>query len=441
MADKARERRQRGMIRQRGSSYQVVVYAGIDPLTGRKVHLCESTTSEPESRRILRRLTAQVDEQRHAKTNASFRTAMDAWLRTHEVEETTRASYEQYARVHLYPAFGDEPMGKVTTRLLEEFYAELRRCGARCDGRPKVEHRTAEPHECRTVKHRRPPGRPPVAGYPPHECAELGCTVTQCRPHVCKPLAAATIRRIHFAIRGVMSAAVRWEWIATNPAVLARKPRQPTPQPDPPTVAQAARIIDAAWTEDDSWGTLVWLVMVTGLRRAELLALRWSDVDLDGGMLTVRRNYVRVNRTSIEKDTKTHQMRRLALDPATIEVLREQRGRYDGLCRELDTPSRETAFLFSYQAAHDRPCDPSGVTHRYARMCAALDLDSHLHALRHYSATELLTAGVDLRTVAGRLGHGGGGATTLRVYAAWVGESDRRASDILGSRMKRPSRP
>jgi site-specific recombinase XerD len=55
-------------------------------------------------------------------------------------------------------------------------------------------------------------------------------------------------------------------------------------------------------------------------------------------------------------------------------------------------------------------------------MCADLGIDSHLHVLRRYSATELLTAGVDLRTVAGRLGHGGGGATTLRVYAARVQE-------------------
>ena len=86
----------------------------------------------------------------------------------------------------------------------------------------------------------------------------------------------------------------------------------------------------------------------------------------------------------------------------------------------------------------DRPCNPSGVTHRYARMCAKIGIDSHLHALRHYSATELLTAGVDLRTVAGRLGHAGGGATTLRVYAAWVGESDRRAAEILGGRLRRP---
>lgn len=178
---------------------------------------------------------------------------MEAWLHTHDVEETTRASYEQYAHVHLYPAFGDEPVGKVSTQLLEEFYAELRRCSARCDGRPFLEHRVSGPHGCRMVKHRRGPGRPAAAGYPPHDCAEKGCTVIECRPHVCKPLSAATIRRIHFAIRGVLSAAERWGWITSNAAVLARKPRVPTPQPSPPTVGQAARIIDAAWAQDDDW--------------------------------------------------------------------------------------------------------------------------------------------------------------------------------------------
>lgn len=106
--------------------------------------------------------------------------------------------------------------------------------------------------------------------------------------------------------------------------------------------------------------------------------------------------------------------------------------------RQLGEEPTEVAFLFSYRLLRDRPADPSGVTHRYARMCAKFGIDSHLHALRHYSATELLTAGVDLRTVAGRLGHAGGGATTLKVYAAWVGESDRRAAEFLGGRMKRP---
>ncbi len=75
----AGESRPRGQIRPRGNA-----------------------ATEAKARRALTRLTAQVDEKRHAKTNASFQVAMETWLRTHEIEETTRASYEQYARVRLY---------------------------------------------------------------------------------------------------------------------------------------------------------------------------------------------------------------------------------------------------------------------------------------------------------------------------------------------------
>ena len=432
--------RARGSIRRRGKSLQVLVYAGVDPLTGQRMYLSESTTDEAEARRILDRLRSQVDEQRHAKTRATFRAAMEAWLRVHEIEDTTRESYESYARLYLYPAFGDEPVGRIGPRVLEELYAELRRCRTRCDGRPTIDHRTDQPHECRSVRHRRPRGRPPAGGYPEHDCAAAGCTVTVCSPHACKPLSAATIRRIHFTISATLSAAVRWDWIKSNPAALAKKPRQPTPRPHPPTIDEAGRIAAAAWKQDPSWGTLVWLVMVTGMRRAELLALRWADVDLAAGMLTISRNYVRITGQAIEKDTKTHQMRRVSLDPATVEVLTEHRERYELAARQLRIDTTERAFLFSHELAHDRPYDPSAVSHRYSAMCTKLGIDSHLHALRHYSATELLTAGVDLRTVAGRLGHGGGGATTLRVYAAWVGESDRRAAEILGTRVPRPPR-
>jgi integrase len=88
----------------------------------------------------------------------------------------------------------------------------------------------------------------------------------------------------------------------------------------------------------------------------------------------------------------------------------------------------DEAFVFSYSPTREKPYSPSGVTHKYTKMCAELGIQSHLHALRHYSATELLSSGVDLRTVAGRLGHGGGGATTLRVYAKFVSEPDRQVT-------------
>jgi len=437
MAKAAAKTRSRGSIRRRGNSLQVLVYAGVDPLTGQRMYLSESTTDEDEAQRILNRLQSEVDEQRNARTRATLGVAMDAWLRVHDVEENTRKGYETYIRRYIRPALGDVPVAKITAKVLEEFYAELRRCRVRCDGSPRVDHRTERLHECRVVRHRRPPGRRP-AGAPPHDCAAAGCVVTECPPHQCKPLSATMVRHLHTAIGATLAAAVRWEWIKSNPSGVVKKPRQPAPQPKPPTPEEAGRIIEAAWEQGDDWGTFVWLTMVTGMRRGELLALRWHDVDLAAGKLEIRRNYVWIDGRGVEKDTKTHQMRRISLDPATVQVLTAHRENYEQRMRSLGLEPSRSAFLFSNEPDFRTPYNPSATSHRYADMCAELGIDSHLHALRHYSATELLTAGVDLRTVAGRLGHGGGGAITLRVYAAWVGESDRRAAEILGSRLKWP---
>ena len=95
-------------------------------------------------------------------------------------------------------------------------------------------------------------------------------------------------------------------------------------------------------------------------------------------------------------------------------------------------------YVFSGVRAIDphKPYSPHAVSSRYKDMAERLGIDTHIHALRHYSATKLLTAGIDLRTVAGRLGHGGGGATTLRVYAAWVARPIARlpSSSVLRCR-------
>ena len=82
---------------------------------------------------------------------------------------------------------------------------------------------------------------------------------------------------------------------------------------------------------------------------------------------------------------------------------------------------------------------PDTGTQRYERMAERLEIRTTLHKLRHYSATELIAAGVDVRTIAGRLGHGGGGTATLKVYAAFVNEPDQRAAAALGRSLTRPT--
>jgi integrase len=259
----------------------------------------------------------------------------------------------------------------------------------------------------------------------------------------------SSVRQIHAIISGALDLAVRWEWIDVNPATVAKKPKQAKPRPKPPTPDQAAALVEGAFDEDYAWGMLVWLTMITGPRRGELLARRFADVDFNElvkdpeqrqGTLILEDNYIVRSGKKMFKDTKDHQQRRIALDAYTLAGLAQLWDEYTARCAQLDVKPKKSAHIFSYAADNSEPSNPDGITHRFGRLCKRLDIECHLHALRHFSATELITAGVDVRTVAGRLGHGGGGTTTLRVYASWVPETDKRAATILASRMPRPGR-
>ncbi|WP_242189248.1 site-specific integrase [Saccharopolyspora soli] len=411
------EGRQRGRIEERGKTLRVIVYAGTDPVTGKRAYLRETINGTDKAaqklaEKALNKLLAQVDGQRSAPSSVSLSYALAEWMRTSEIEDSTRHTYEGYINRSIVPALGDTAVNKISARMLESFYTELRRCRRRCDGKPYVErHKKSGEHDCATE---------------------------QFRAHECKPMAASTVRQIHAIISGTLDAAERWDWISSNPARVARKPRQKRPEPDPPTLAEAARLSEEAFRMDDDWGTLVWLAMTTGMRRGELVGLRFSRIDLDEEVIDLRRNWVRGK----EKDTKTHQNRRIALDSETVVLLREHKARVCDRVKALGLPFTDDVFVFSGTKTpdHSEPYSPNAVTQRYKDMADRLGIDTHLHALRHYSATELLTAGVDLPTVSGRLGHGGGGATTLRVYAAWVAASDRKAAEILGSRMPKRTR-
>jgi integrase len=280
------------------------VYAGLDPLTGRRLYLTGSSTNRRTAEKIRTRLLADVDAKRNGSTRGTLTVAIDKWLSVHEVEAKTMEDYRGHIERVIRPALGSAPVTDVTVQVLEELYGDLRRCSKRCrGGEPAVDHRTGMPHECRVVKHKRPPGRPRSGAV--HDCSTAGCTVVECPPHTCRPLGASGVRQVHWILSSVLAAAVRWGWITSNPAEVAKKPRKPPADPDPPSTADAARIVDAAWEISPDWGVFVWLVYVTGMRRAETIALRWSRIDLDAGKIAVRRNWVSITgQGGRDKDTQ-----------------------------------------------------------------------------------------------------------------------------------------
>ena len=408
---KPAEGRKRGEIEALPSgSLRVKVYAGIDPLAGKRHYLNEVVPAGPtalkEARSVRTRLINQVNEQRNPRTKATVNQLMDRYLELLDVDVTTRKSYEGYIRNHIRPLLGELQVGKLDGETLDSFYSILRTCRAHCDGRPSIEHGTAGEHDCDE----------------------------SCKPHSCRPLKTSSIRQVHSCLSGALTRAMRWRWISVNPLDQSEPPKAGKHDPDPPTPEQAAAILNEAF-KDPAWGMLVWLAMTTGARRGELCAIRRERLDLDRALLSIRTSIGQDGATTWEKDTKSHQQRRIALDEATVTLLRAYRDRCEADARALDITIAPDGRLFSPSPDHSTWIKPSTVTQRYRRMCARLGWNMHIHQLRHYSATELIAAGVDVRTVAGRLGHGGGGSTTLRVYTAWVSEADQRAAGSLSTHM------
>jgi integrase len=267
----------------------------------------------------------------------------------------------------------------------------------------------------------------PWAGDADHDCARAGC-----QPHQCRPMSAMTIRQIHAILSGAFSAAVCWEWIDRNPAGSARLPKNRQRSPSSPTPADVAAVIAAARDQGlDLLALYMWLAAVTGARRGELCGLQWADIDLDAGLVHIAFSYLVRGGQKMRKDTKTHQERDLAIDAVTVAVLADRKQHAQALLASASVKLAAAAYVFSSDPVGASPWNPDWVTHKVAEVAEGVGVRLNIKALRHYTASQLLAGGIDLRNTAARLGHGGGGATTLRHYADPVPEVDRRAAAYL----------
>jgi integrase len=221
---------------------------------------------------------------------------------------------------------------------------------------------------------------------------------------------------------------------------LASPPRVSSAEIRPPTPADVSRLLRTAYEADPDFAVLLWLAATTGARRGELCALRWANIDLEAAEVLIVRNLFQAAGRLVEKDTKTHAARRLALSHGSVALLDEHRRRCAERAETCGARLSDDAYMFSYDPAGRQPMRLDSVTHRFSRLAKELGLQTRLHDLRHYAATQLIAGGVDLRTVSGRIGHAGGGATTLRVYTHLTAASDRRAAEVLEQTLRRPSR-
>ena len=173
--------RPRGHIEELPSgALRVLVYAGTDPITGKRYNLSEVIPAGPDAPRraekVLNRLVHQVDESRHPKTNATINQLLDRYLEQSTVARNTKSTYRTNIDKHIRPLIGHLKVGRLDSEIVDSFYAELRRCRAHCTSKRRIDHRM--------------PG--------PHACDE------RCRAHECRPLDHATVRKIHNILSGAL---------------------------------------------------------------------------------------------------------------------------------------------------------------------------------------------------------------------------------------------
>jgi len=132
------------------------------------------------------------------------------------------------------------------------------------------------------------------------------------------------------------------------------------------------------------------------------------------------------------KETKTHQGRKIGLDAVGVEVLKRHRANVQAQAKRLELAVPKDAYIFSLSPQGSEPLRPDVLTHMVRRAGKKVGLDTHLHALRHFSATQAIGAGFDPVTVAGRLGHADP-SITMKVYSHVLEGRDRDLAAALGA--------
>lgn len=255
-----------------------------------------------------------------------------------------------------------------------------------------------------------------------------------------KGLANNTIHHYHACLSAALHQAVRWGWIDHSPTVRATAPSLRARDVQPPSIDDLRRLLLDLESRNPEFACMVFVATTTGCRRGELCGLRWTDMHLNDGTLTVNRAITETRSTGlVEKDPKTHRSRRMALDRSTVTVLQAHRRLLEDRSDLTGIPIPKDGFVWSSELDGSRPVRPDQVSGAWRRAAKRNGLGSvRFHDLRHFAATVLATSGVDIRTIAERLGHAHP-TITLRTYAHFMEPADRDAADVMGRLALGPS--
>ena len=348
--------------------------AGRDPVTGKAIYRNVLGKTQAE---VKEKLKTAIEKTRVLPLKTEHYTVgqwLDAWMENYaklQVRPSSHKTYQGFISNHIKPALGDLPLEKLTAMDLQRLYKHLLESG-------RVE-----------------------------------CTESRSKP---KGLSVKTVRNINQMISSALNYAVEQHLIPTNPTKgcvlpkLERKEMKILPPESLGTFFEEARRSGVF--------ELYYIDLATGLQRGELLGLKWSDIDLDKGIIHVRRQVLRQNGKVVEAPLKTkNSYRNIAIGAGAIKVLKDM----------------EQKEEYVFPSPYGGPMSPDSVLHMLQRVLKRAGLERiRFHDLRHTFSVLALQNGVDVKTLSAMLGHYSAGFT-LDTYAHVTTSMQKQAANAVGN--------
>ncbi len=354
-----REGKMRGSITERNGSHRIAISLGRDPVSKKYRQYFETVKgNKKDAERRLREVLSNLDNGTFAKPSKLTVTAyLEQWLQDYckpNLAPRTTESYEYIVRSHLTPYLGNILLAQLKPEHLQHLYSEKLSAG-RSDGKGGLSNRT--------------------------------------------------VRYCHVTMHKALSSAVRLGMIPRNVADAVEVPK--LRHHEMHTMCESDIHIFLEYSKSTPYYPLFFTLLFTGLRRSEVLALRWSDIDLLLCQLSVTRTIHQLHNGEITYgEPKTGKSKRLVnLSPSTVIVLREHRQAQVELRESLGlSPIADDDLIF---CRHDgKPYLPDSVTHTWHKLALQCGLKGiRLHDARHTHASIMLKQGVHPKVVQERLGH------------------------------------
>lgn len=348
--------------------------AGRDPSTGKPIYKNVLGKTQAE---VKEKLKTAIEKNSRLDTRSGHYTVgqwLDTWMENYaklQVRPSSHKTYQGFIENHIKPAIGDIPLERLTTMDLQRLYKHLLENG------------------------------------------RVACIASRNKP---RGLSVKTVRNINQMISSALNCAMDQRLIPTNPSKgcvlpkLEKREMKILPPESLGTFFEEAKRISVF--------ELCYIDLATGLRRGELLGLKWSDIDLKKGIIHVRRQVLRQNGKVVEAPLKTkNSYRNIAIGTDAVEVLKNM--------------NQTSEYVFP--SPHGGPMSPDSILHMLQRVLKRAGLDRiRFHDLRHTFSVLALQNGVDVKTLSAMLGHYSAGFT-LDTYAHVTTSKQRQAANAVGN--------